>query len=467
LSDLTTSRFSFAEPGTPEYQAAAATYNLDVHLEPPLAATVRSVEEAQAAIAEARARRLGVRVLATGHLSDACAPLGDEVVVKVAFDEPVRVDVERRRATVHAGTIWGEVAELTAPHGLVALHGSSPTVGVIGYLLGGGISFYGRRFGVASNSIVSMQLLTADGVVREVDRDTDPELFDALRGGGGGFGLVVSATVALYPVSRVMTGAIFWPIAAVQPLLAQWCDWASDAPLTASTSFRTLSLPPDPALPPELTAGPVVCVDGAIIDEPPGLPASEVGSGLLDPMRRIAEPLVDTWHLSGPLDVTESHMDPRDPLPYVAEHLLLDALPREGQDALLSVAATEACADLTFVELRQIGGAIAEADPAGGVLNRLAGAYALYALGVHSGDEARDRRLPEQVSLVRDVVAPWDTGLTAPTFAAGWTPHQRSFDAATAERMQAIRARVDPDGVFAGNVVRGARVEGISSPGAA
>ncbi len=448
---------TFAEPGTPEYVAATATYNTDVHLQPRLAVTVRSVEEAQLAIAEARSRQLGVRVLATGHLSDACAPLGDEAVVRVAFDEQVRVDVERRQVTVYAGTRWGEVAQATTPHGLVAPHGTSPTVGAIGYLLGGGISYYGRRFGVAANSISSMRLLTADGAVRAVDADNDPDLFDALRGGGGGFGLVVSATVALYPVSQVMTGAIFWPIAAAPPLLEHWCRWSRDAPATASTSFRTLHLPPDPALPPQLTAGPVVCVDGAIIDEPPGLPATDVAAGLLDPMRRVAEPLLDSWHLGGPLDVTTSHMDPLDPLPYEADHYLLDELTREGQDAWLSVAATEAGDALAFVELRQIGGAIAVADPSGGVLDRLSGAYALYALGVLTG-EAGDRRITQQLGLLREAVAPWDTGFTAPTFAAGWDPRQRSFDPATAESVQRIRARVDPDGVFAGNVVRGARL---------
>jgi FAD/FMN-containing dehydrogenase len=297
VSGSTTPRFSFAEPDTPEYLAATATYNLDVHLQPPLAATVRDVEEARLAVAEARSRGLGVRILATGHLSDACAPLGDEVVLKVDFDDEVRVDADRRRATAYAGTRWGEVAQAAAPHGLIALHGTSPTVGVMGYLLGGGISFYGRRFGLASNSIVAMQLLTADGEVLDLDAEQDPELFDALRGGGGGFGLVVSVTVELHPVSQVMTGAIFWPIAAAEPLLEQWCAWAQDAPRTASTSFRTLRLPPDPALPPELTAGPVVCVDGAVIDEPPALPATDVAGGLLDPLRRIAEPLLVTWHI--------------------------------------------------------------------------------------------------------------------------------------------------------------------------
>jgi FAD/FMN-containing dehydrogenase len=111
------------------------------------------------------------------------------------------------------------------------------------------------------------------------------------------------------------------------------------------------------------------------------------------------------------------------------------------------------------VELRQIGGAIGEANDRGGVLNRLTGAYALYVLGVLTG-EPGDRRITEQLAALHEALAPWDTGFTAPTFAAGWDPRQRSFDRATAERVQRIRDRVDPDGVFAGNVVRGARTAG-------
>jgi hypothetical protein len=449
--------FALAEPGTPEYAAAVATYNLDVRLQPRFAVTARDIGEARQAIAEARARGLGVRILATGHLSDACAPLGDEVVVRVAFDEPVRVDVEARRATVHAGTRWGEVAQAAAPHGLVGVHGTSPTVGAIGYLLGGGISVYGRRFGLAANSIRSVELLTADGVLRTVDPESDPELLDAIRGGGGGFGLLASATVELHPVTQVITGAIFWPIAVAREILAGWCDWARDAPRTASTSFRTIRFPPDAPLPPELTTGPVVCIDGVVIDEP-GQPGQDVADGLLEPLRRTAAPLVDTWHLGGPLDVTSTHMDPLDPLPYEGEHLLLGELDRAGQAAWLSVAATDAGADLAFVELRQLGGAIAERGADGGVLDHLHGAYALYVLGVLIGEPERDARVTQQLALARKTLTPWDTGYTAPTFAAGWTEHQRSFDAATARRVQAIRDRVDPEGVFAGNVVRGARV---------
>src|SRR5918995_1678531 len=93
-------------------------------------------------------------------------------------------------------------------------------------------------------------------------------------------------------------------------------------------------------------------------------------------------------------------------------------------------------ADLAFVELRQLGGAIAEGGADGGVLDRLHGAYALYVLGVLIGDAERDARVTQQLALARKTLTPWDIGYTAPTFAAGWTEHQRSFDTATARRVQ-------------------------------
>ena len=174
-------------------------------------------------------------------------------------------------------------------------------------------------------------------------------------------------------------------------------------------------------------------------------------------MRLLAEPLMDTWHLGGPLDVTTAHMDPLDPLPYEADHFLLDDLPREGQDAWLSVAATHAGDALAFVELRQIGGAIGEADDRGGVLNRLArGLRAVRPGRAHGRTERRAHHRAASRRCTRRSLR-GTPGSRRRRSRAGWDPRQRSFDRATAERVQQVRDRVDPDGVFAGNVVRGAR----------
>ncbi len=447
-----------SRPGTPAYEAATHTYNLQVNLRPSLATTVRTVDEARTALAEARSRGLGVRVLTTGHSSDAAAPLSDEVVVRLAFEIPPVVDVTAHQATVWAGTRWRAVVEATSTHGLVALHGTSPTVGTIGYLLGGGISVYGRRYGIAANSIRSFAVMDADGRVSEVGPHSDAELFYALRGGGGGLGIVISVTIGLYPVTQVVTGAAFWPIEPVSELVRVWRQWAVDAPATASTSLRIMRLPDGIGLPAEVTGRPVLCVDGVVVDEP-SLPAEEVAEDLLGPMRKICPPLLDGWHRGGPVDVTTTHMDPLDPLPYEADHMIVEELTDEGQQALLSVAATDAGSALSFVELRQLGGAIGQANDEGGAVSHLGGAYATYALGVVTGT-ANDSRIGEQLAALRSSLGPWDTGFTAPTFAAGWDSRQQSFSREVAERVARTRARVDPLGVFSGNVSRGAEQPG-------
>ncbi|MFC7613511.1 FAD-binding protein [Actinokineospora soli] len=126
--------------------------------------------------------------------------------------------------------MWKDVVAATAPHGLVPPHGSAGTVGVVGYLLRGGISFYGRKVGLAANSLRAVELVTADGELRRVDADNDPELFWAVRGGGGGFGVVTAVEVALFPAATVHTGAAFWPAEHGPALVAAWQDWCRQAP---------------------------------------------------------------------------------------------------------------------------------------------------------------------------------------------------------------------------------------------
>src|SRR6185295_12672789 len=113
----------------------------------------------------------------------------------------VDIDPESRRARIGAGAQWHEVAGPAAEHGLAGLAGSAPDVGVVGYTLGGGVGFLGRRYGLSSNSVAAIELITADGRLRRVDADTDADLFWALRGGGGSFGVVTAIELELHPVA--------------------------------------------------------------------------------------------------------------------------------------------------------------------------------------------------------------------------------------------------------------------------
>ncbi|MFC7615248.1 hypothetical protein ACFQV2_18785 [Actinokineospora soli] len=129
-----------------------------------------------------------------------------------------------------AGAVWREVVTKAARHGLAAVHPIAPGLGVVGYLTRGGLGLHGRARGLASNGVRAFDLVTADGKNRRVDVERDPDLFDALRGGGGGYGVVTAVELALFPLGSTVTGAAFWALEHADRLVTLWRDWAVDAP---------------------------------------------------------------------------------------------------------------------------------------------------------------------------------------------------------------------------------------------
>ena len=453
--------FTFASPGQLGYQSSVPVFNLAREQHPSWAATVTTTEQVAHAIEFAREQGLRLRIVSTGHGADTASPESGEALLRVCLDEPVTIDAKAGTARIPAGATWGDVAIAAAPFGLAALHGSSPLVGAIGYLLGGGMSFYGRQYGVASNLVTSIDLMFADGNCITTDRDRDSDLFDALRGGKQTLGVVLALTTRLIRVSSVQTGAAFWPASEAPYLLQAWNEWTKTAPRTASTSFRMLNLPPLPGIPPQLTGNPVICIAGAVLDgvvsdgEVTGEPshngadasAADVAAELLDPLRAHCPALLDTWHEGPPADVLVMHMDPSEPLPFLSDHQMLGELGAESEAALLSVLATERSSRLAFIELRQLAGALAEPDPTGGVINSYGGSIALYSLAPLFSPDAFVAAT-EQLGDLRQTMSPWDLGITAPNMAASPAELTKALDLPTKQRVDAVRRRVDPKGLF-------------------
>jgi hypothetical protein len=285
-----------------------------------------------------------------------------------------------------------------------------------------------------------------------VDTDHDPELFWALRGGGGGFGVVTSVEVDLFPVASVITGAAYWPAAHADRLLPRWLHWAERAPREATTSLRLMRLPALPGVPPALRAGPVICVDGTILAST-ALGVAEArqrAEDLLGPFRAEAEPILDSWHEDDTRAVVHSHLDPVDPAPVFGDHLLLGAID-DGGAGLLRVAGPDSGSPLVNVELRQLGGALAAAPAGGGALSRLDGHFAYLGAGVPGHPASREAIL-RHCGVVRETLRPWATGRLAPTFAADLTRPQACLDPAGVRAVGRVRARVDPEGLFRGDV---------------
>jgi hypothetical protein len=440
---------TIARPGDPGYESATRVFNLAAPVAPAAAVTARTVEHVRGAIRQAKADGRPVRVLTTGHASGSFRPMDDAVLVRTELAGGVEVDAERRIAWIPAGTLWTDVAAATAPYGLAAPHGSAPTVGVVGYLLRGGISFYGRKVGLAVNSVRAIDIVTADGELRHVDAVSDPDLFWALRGGGGGFGVVTAVEVDLFPATTVVTGAAFWPAALGGPLLAAWERWALHAPREAATSLRVLNLPPLPDIPPVLSSGPMLCVDGVVLgtsgDDP--IVAQQQADDLLGPLRAIAEPVLDTWHLTTPSAVLATHMDPSEPVPAQGDSMLLTELGADGAAEFLRVLGEGSNSPLVLAGLRQLGGAMAVPDPDGGVLNHLDAHYIYSGAGIPV-DAAATVAITAHFATVRAALGPWDTGRTAPTFVESVGQPQGHLSAEQVHAVDKVRARVDPTGLF-------------------
>lgn len=445
---------AIAWPGDADYERATRVFNLAGPVTPAAATTVRSVAQAQQAVDYARRTGMPVRVISTGHASATESPMTGALLVRTELTGDVEVEAGRRIARIPAGTLWRDVVAATAPHGLTAAHGSSGTVGVVGYLLRGGISCYGRALGLASNSVRAVELVTADGSVRRCDARTDPELLWALRGGGGGFGVVTAVEVALYPVTRVMTGATIWDGSAADRLLATWLAWSRTAPPAITTTARLLNLPSVAEVPEVLRNRSVLCVDGVEVLEPDADPSAGgvFTRDLLGPLRAAAAPIMDDWRETGPAGVLDTHMDPEDPVPAQGDHMLLRDLDDEGMAEFLRLAGPASRTPLVLAGLRHLGGALATPDPTGGALSHV-DAGLLYSASGIPVDESAHAAITARLAELRSALAPWDTGRTAPTFVESPGQPQRHLDAAGTAAVDRVRARVDPHGLFATDIM--------------
>ena len=448
--------FTVLRSGEPEYDRARSVFNLAGVPAPAEAVIARTVNEVRSAVRYAAAVGRPVRVLSTGHGSLSRGAMGDALLIRVEIADGLRIDPISRTAWVPAGTPWERVVTAAADYGLTALHGSSPTVGAIGYLLHGGLSFYGRRHGVAANSVRSIELVTASGDHIRVDTGHHAELFWALRGGGGGFGVVTAMEIELVPVAATISGSVVWPAEHAADLIPAWRDWATSAPRAITTNLRLLNLPDLPYLPTELAGQQTVAISGTAHAGGPGEldSAARAVIDLIGPLRAIAESTLNTWAPATTVEVLRTQMDPESPTPVRATHRLLDALPDATVEKLVDTTGPGSRSPLMVVELRQLGGAFADPARPGGAFDRVDSPWLYYAAGVAVDADAAEA-IAGQFGANSAVLAAHITPYTVPSFAEDAAGHQQSFGAATARAANTVRQSYDPDGLFRGDVAIG------------
>jgi FAD binding domain/Berberine and berberine like len=430
-------------PSDADWDLARRAWNLAADQRPAAVALPESAEDVRKIVEFARVRDLRVAPQGSGHGAVSLGALHGTILLNTAPMRGVEVDRVAQRARVHAGESWEQVATAAAEHGLAGLAGSSPTVGVIGYSVGGGIGWLARRYGLAANSILAADVVTADGRFVRADREREPDLFWAIRGGGGSFGVVTALEFSLYPVSEVYGGALFWPVARAREILCAWRAWTDGLQDEITSVARLRRIPLRPEIPARLRGRSFAIIEAAVIE------AERDAVELLRPLRALG-PEIDTFAMRPMTELSPLHMDPRQPMPRIGDGCLLADLPTAAVDAILATATPRSGSPIASLEVRHLGGALERRSSLHGALGSLDARFAAYAVGMAATPEEVSA-VARQIDSVQDALAPWDAGSRYLNFAERSVDPCDFFRAATFARLRGIKARYDPDDLIRSN----------------
>ena len=428
--------------GDPDWDEARLSFNLLVDQRPVAVVRPRSAEEAAAAVNAIRDAGLRVSAQGSSHNIELLGPLADTVIVRLDRMKGVEIDPEARSARVEAGARWWDVTPKAAEHGLAAMHGSSPEVNVVGYALGGGLSWMCRNRGMLAHHVTGFDVVTADGRLVHASADSEPDLFWALRGGGGSFGLVTAIEFDLFPVESFYAGVMFFEFERAAEVLKAWHEWVPSAPEEMMSVGRLMQFPPL-----EIIPEPVRGKSFTLLQFIYAGPESE-GAELVAPLRELG-PQMDTVASVPPDGLGELHMDPVDPVPYLSDHMLLGDFPAETLDELDAAAGAGSGSALLSVELRALGGALGRPAADCGALASLNGSYLMFAVGAVMAPEMAEA-VKTSLEKVNGVFSPYDAGRYF-SFTEQPVDLEMIFPAETVARMREVKAAYDPNGLFRAN----------------
>jgi FAD/FMN-containing dehydrogenase len=430
-------------PEQPEWDAARRAWNLAVDQRPAYVALPATAADVVAVGAFARRNGLRVAPQGTGHNAAPIPGLEDTILVSTQQLRGVEIDAVAQIARVQAGTLWLEVTEASTPFGLYPLSGSSPDVGVVGYTLGGGLSWLARKHGLAANSILAAEIVDAEGRIRRIDGDHDPELFWAIRGGGGAFAVVTALELRLLPIEEVYAGVLFFPIDRATDVLEAWVEWTATVPEEVTSCGRIMRFPPLPDVPEPLRGNAFALVEAVFLD------GAQAADELLAPLRALG-PAMDTFRVMPARELSTLHMDPPHAVPGVGDGRLLGSADAETVAAIVEAAGADSGSSLLSVEVRHLGGALDRTSPGDGAATFEDSAYAVFAVGIAATPELYEASERDSKRVVA-ALAPWDAGRDYMNFRETRSTGARLFSAATHERLRQVKRRVDPFDVIRSN----------------
>ena len=432
------------EPGDSRWDASRQAYNLTLQQEPLMIAFPVDSADVQVLVSYAAERGIELAPQRTGHNAEPLGALGDVILVKTDAMRGVEIDEQRQVARVLSGTKWADVVPVASDMGLAAMHGSTPDVSVVGYSLGGGIGWYARKHGTSASSVLAIELVTADGRFRRVDANHDAELFWALRGGGGNFGIVTAIEIQLYPISEVYAGVLFFPWERANEVLNAWNEWTKTVPDEVTSVGRILQVPPIEEVPPFLRGQNFVILEAVVIGD------EAFGAELVRPLRELG-PAIDTFAMMPPVGISELHMDPPTPMPYAGGgHALLSELTPEVIADFVAATGPGSGSPLVSAEIRHNGGELSREAPGNGAFASVPGEYMTFGVGLVF-DQSSGEAVRAQLAMIEEALEPADTGRRYLNFTEETTDPARFFEPAALARLQMVKARVDPNQVIRAN----------------
>ena len=431
-----------ASAGDPGWDEARQAWNLTADQQPPAVALVEGADDIAAVVRFAGDNGLRVTGQGTGH---GAAPMGSlEDVILIKTERMRGVEINGEEARVEAGAWAEDVAGAAAKDGRSFMPGTSPNVGVAGYTLGGGLSWLGRKYGWACNMVSALEVVTPDGELRTIDAETEPDLFWALRGGGGGYAIVSALHVQLVPVAEAYAGALLFPAEVGAEGVHTYRDWTETVPDEVSSMIRFLDLPPIPDVPEPLRGKKLLGIWATCIQ------SEEDGRSTIEPLRGIGEPVMDTFEQIPATGLTRIAMDPEPATPVIGHHAVVRELPDEAIDAFIAVSGPDSGSPLLLAELRQLGGALARPAENGGALDKLDGAFVMLALGLPMAPEMADP-INAQLDKIEDALTPWAAEGGYFNYAERASNVDAILPAETCERLEQVKRAWDPDNLIVAN----------------
>jgi hypothetical protein len=430
-------------PDDDGYDEARRVYNGMIDRYPALIARCESVADVSAAIVHARRHGMEIAVRGGSHSAPGFGTSDGGLVIDLGPLKGIQVDPARRIAWVQPGVVWGELDAATQEHGLAVTGGRVSSTGVSGFTIGSGSGWLERKMGLAPDNLRAARVVTADGHVVKASETENPDLFWAIRGGGGNFGIVVEFEFALRPVGPIVLGGmLLWPRARAGEVMRTYRDLMAEAPDALCGGLALMTAPPAPMVPAELQGRPAIGVIVLYAGDP------DRGAEHIAPLRALA-PAVDIVQPM-PYVAVQSMMDKDHPdaLRNYYRSGFVDELTDAAIDTILAGAAG-APSTLSAILLQPLGGAFGRVGDMDTALGHRDAQWAFQVLAQWLEPE-RDTTNRNWVRALTDALSPWSRPAGFPNFIseAGDASVVVAYGAERYARLVEAKDRWDPENVF-------------------